>query len=126
LSYILFNHGISDITPDQGEQLSQSFISLSSNEQTKGQTDFLTRLRNNIGIDRLDITASDRENNDVGLQIGKSITKNITVSVNQSMTSLSPVIAVEAKLRKDIKAQAEAGVVEDAPVRMSLKWKKDY
>lgn len=126
LSYILFNRGISDITSDQGDQLSQSFISLNSSEQTSASTDFLSRLRNNMGIDRLDFTTNDKENNNFGLQVGKHITDNIIVSVNQSMTSLSPVIAVEAKLKKNFKLQAEAGVVEDAPVRMSIKWKKDY
>lgn len=126
LSYILFNRGISDITPDQGEQLSQSFISLNSGEQTEGGADFLSRLRKNMGIDRLDFTSNDQDNNDFGLQVGKKITENLTVSVKQSMTSLSPIIAVEAKLRQNIKAAAEAGVVEDAPVRMSIKWKKDY
>jgi translocation and assembly module TamB len=127
LSYILFNRGISDITSDQGDQLSQSFISLNSNDQTKTSDDFLSRLRNNIGIDRLDfITNNDKENQDIGLQVGKNITENISVSVNQSMTSIAPIIAVEAKLLKNLKAQAEAGVIEDAPVRMSIKWKKDY
>jgi translocation and assembly module TamB len=127
LSYILFNRGISDITPDQGDQLSQSFISLNSNDQTKNSDDFLSRLRNNIGIDRLDFIANDnKENRDFGLQVGKHLTENVTVSVNQSVTSLSPIIAVEAQLRKNIKAQAEAGVAEDAPIRMSIKWKKDY
>lgn len=126
LSYILFNRGISDITADQGDQLSQSFISLNSNEQTKSSDDFLSRLRNNIGIDRLDFTTNDNENKDIGLQVGKNITENISVSVNQSMASVTPIIAVEAKLHKNLKAQAEAGVNEDAPVRMSIKWKKDY
>lgn len=127
LSYILFNRGISDITVDQGEQLSQSFISLQSAEQTKSSDDFLSRLRNNIGIDRLDFTTNDnKENKDFGLQVGKHITENIMVSVNQSMTSLSPIIAIEAQLRKNIKAQAETGVSQDAPVRISIKWKKDY
>lgn len=126
LSYILFNRGISDITADQGDQLSQSFISLHSNDQTKGSSDFLSRLRNNMGIDRLDFTTNDQEHQDFGLQVGKNITENISVSVNQSMTTMTPVIAVEAKLRKNLKAQAEAGVNVDSPVRMSIKWKKDY
>jgi translocation and assembly module TamB len=129
LSYILFNRGISDITPGQGDQLSQSFISLNASEQTKSTDDFnfLSRLRNNIGLDRLDfITNNNNENNDFALQVGKHITEDIMISINQSMISLSPVIAVEAKLRKNLKAQAEAGVVEDAPIRMSIKWKKDY
>ena len=126
LSYILFNRGISDITSDQGDRLSQSFISLNSNEQTAASDDFLSRFRNNIGIDRLDFTTNDKENKDIGLKVGKNINENISVSVNQSMTSLAPRIAVEAKLRKNFKIQAEAGVNEDAPVLMSLKWKKDY
>lgn len=128
LSYILFNRGISDITADQGDQLSQSFVSFNSSDQTKGNTDdFLSRLRNNIGIDRLDFTTNDnKENKDFGLQVGKHITEDIMVSVNKSMSSLAPIIAVEAKLRKNFKIQAEAGVEEDAPIRMSIKWKKDY
>ena len=125
LSYILFNRGISDITSDQGDQLSQSFISLNSSEKSASSDDFLSRLRNNIGIDRLDFTAHDEENNDIGLEVGKNITENISLTVNQSMAS-PPVIAVEAKLLKNIKMQAAAGVNEDAPVRMSIKWKKDY
>lgn len=127
LSYILFNRGISDITPDQGEQLSQSFISLNSSDQTEGSDDFLSRLRNNIGIDRLDFTANDNpESREFGLQVGKHITENVTISVNQNMNSLSPIISVEANLRKNLKAQAQVGVVEDAPIRMFIKWKKDY
>lgn len=139
LSYILFNRGISDITTDQGDQLSQSFISLNSSEQPKSSDDFLSRLRNNIGIDRLDFTTSsnrkdptlpnynayEKDSQDIGLQVGKNITENISVTVNQSMAA-PPVIAVEAKLRKNLKAKAESGVNSDAPVRMSLKWKKDY
>lgn len=127
LSYILFNRGISDITSDQGEQLSQSFMSLNTSDQSKSSDDILSRLRNKIGIDHLDFTSNgDKENKDFGLQVGKHITENVMVTVNQSMTTLSPIIAVEAKLHKNIKAQAEAGVAEDSPIRMSIKWKKDY
>lgn len=126
LSYILFNRGISDITPDQGDQLSQSFISFNSSEPTKTD-DFLSRLRNNIGIDHLDFTTNvNNENKDFGLQVGKHITEDIMVSVKQGVVSLFPIIAVEAKLRKNLKAQAEAGVGQDSPILMSIKWKKDY
>ncbi len=127
LSYILFNRGISDITQDQGNQLSQSFISLNSTSQTASSDDFLSRLRNKIGIDSLDFTTGDTPyGNDLGLQVGKYITENIKVSVSQSMVNLIPVIAVEANVRKNIKIQAEAGVGQDAPIRTSIKWKKDY
>lgn len=149
LSYILFGRGISNITQDQGDQLSQSFISLNSSSQTKSGTDFLSRLRNNIGIDHLDFTTSTpnenprlmnsmgndhldltnnttKENKEFGLQVGKQITENLKIKVNQSIASTAPAIAVEAKLRKNVKAEAEAGFGQDAPIRMSIKWKKDY
>lgn len=134
LSYILFNRGISDITQDQGDQLSQSFISLNTSEQAASSDDFLSRLRNNIGIDRLDFTSNDnKENKEFGfLQVSKHITEDILISVKQGMVSLSPIIAVEAKLHKNIKAEAEVGVRQSSmeqdstPIRMSIKWKKDY
>lgn len=124
LSYILFNHGISDITQSQGDQLSQSFISLNA-DQTGSSDDFLSRLRNNIGIDLNFTTGNSTDNKQPGLQVGVNITEDIKVSAgSQNMTSLTPVIAVEAKLRKNIKAQAETSI--DNPIQMSIKWKKDY
>lgn len=140
LSYILFNRGISNISPDQGEQLSQSFISLNSSEQTEASNGLLSRLRNNMGIDRLDFITSqvnkdptrpdynvhDNESKSIGVEVGKTINENIQFSVKQSMTSLNPIIAVEIKLHKNIKAQAEGGVNKDIPFLTSIKWKKDY
>lgn len=127
LSYILFNRGISEITPDQGEQLTQSFVSLKGSEQTQGNgDDFLSRLRNNMGIDRLDFT-SENDNKDIGLQIGKNVTENISISLaNRSVVSLSPTFTIEAKLRKNFKLEAQTGLTQEAPIRLSLKWKKDY
>lgn len=124
LSYILFNRGISDITSDQGEQLTQSFIDLNSSDQTSSNDDFLSRVRNNIGIDHLDFAASDSENQDFSLQVGKHITENILFSVNKSINAAPNRLALEVKLRKNVKVQADVG--DDSQVRTSLKWKKDY
>lgn len=127
LSYILFNRGISDITPDQGEQLSQSFISLNTSDQTKSSDNFLSRLRNNIGLDHLDFTSNNDPNNkDFGLQVGKHITEDIMVSAKESTTSVYPIVAIEAKLHKNIKVEAQRGFTDNTPVQMSIKWKKDY
>ncbi|WP_195155514.1 translocation/assembly module TamB domain-containing protein [Candidatus Protochlamydia phocaeensis] len=126
LSYILFNRGIADITSDQGDQLSQSFISLNEGEQTSSSDDFLTRLRNNIGIDRLDITSSDSDNKDFSLQVGKYITESIFVSINKSISDIGNRVSIEANLRKNLKAQAEVELGGDAQGKVSLKWKKDY
>lgn len=129
LSYILFNRGISDITTDQGTQLTQSFMSLNStspNDQTT--TDFLTRLRNNMGIDRLDFGSSASTSNDMGLQIGKYLTEGVFFSINKSMNDTSGYTgAIEAKLRKNVKAEVQVDFIgEDRQGKVSLKWKKDY
>lgn len=144
LSYILFNHGIrqgatsgretqkmarlkSDISSAQGEQLLQSFIDLSLSDKSSNSADFLSRLRERTGLDTLDLAPQyTGEGQDFGLSIGKQITENIKLTINQGVTSISPVIAIEAKLHKNLKFQADTGVGADAPIRTSLKWKKDY
>lgn len=121
LSYILFGKGISDITPDEGDQLSQSFMTLQSTEGS--DSDMLGKFRDKIGIDRLEFNGT-KDNNDLSLQMGKYITKNILVSVNKSINAPANRVSIEAVLRKNLKAQAEIG--DDAQGTILLKWKKDY
>lgn len=124
LSYILFNRGISDISSNQGDQLTQSFVDL--NTASEGQSDFLSKLRNNIGIDRLDFTSDGTEDGDMSLQVGKYISENVMISVNKGINAADDRISLEAKLRKNLKAQAEMGVGEESQNKLILKWKKDY
>lgn len=126
MAYILFNRGIADITQDQGDMLSQSFIELNDTAQSNKSYDFLTRFRNNIGLDRLDITTSDSDSQDVSLQAGKYITETVFVSINKSINDVGNRVAVEAKLRKNLKAEAEVEVGGETQGKVSLKWKKDY
>lgn len=124
LSYILFNRGIADITPDQTEQLTHSFIDLDTKMQSSSQNDVLSRLRNNIGIDRLDFTSTDRDNKDLAVQVGKYIADGVMVSINKSISASANRVALEANLMKNWKAQADMG--DDSQGRIMLKWKKDY
>lgn len=125
LSYILFGRGVSDITSNQGDVLSQSFMELNSTDSSSNQTDLLTRLRNKIGIDQLDISTNDSANTgDVSVQVGKYIHDDVKVSVNRSINAASNRVSVEAKLHKNWQAQAEVG--DDAQGKVMVKWKKDY
>ncbi len=122
LSWILFNHGISDITPLQGAELSQTVFTLSGG---KDSADVLTKLRQSIGIDRVDISSRDtQDSNEVSLRVGKYISKGVFVSVNKSINADTNQVAIEAKLTRQLKIQAEVG--DDAEGKMSLKWEKDY
>lgn len=118
LSWILFGRGTSEISPFQGTQLTESITNLKSNQ--KGP-DALTKIRNSLGIDRIDITRDENNNNAVSIQVGKYISKNVFVSVNKSNVNR---IAVEATLMPNIKLQAQVG--DDSEGQVVLKWKHDY
>ena len=127
LSFILFNKGISDITTGEGDTLNQSFITLNSTEQTEEKQDLLTRLRNNMGIDRLDFTTSgEGENKDFALQVGKYLWEGVFVSLNKSIGAAPDRVAVEVKLKKNFKAEAEVDIGSSSQGKVSLKWKRDY
>lgn len=121
LSWILFGHGIDEITPYQKEQLSESVFTLSSGEDS----DVISKLRSDMGIDRLDISnhATD-ERNELSLRIGKYISRGIYVSLSKSINAEANQVAIEANVTRHLKVQAEVG--DNAEGKMSLKWARDY
>ena len=119
LSYILFERGLGDISSEQGDLLAHSFISLNKIETTSGDN-FLTRLKRNIGIiDRLEV-------DDRGVHVGKYLTDKLFVSFKKGINTLDNRFTVEAKLHKNLKAEAEIDMGGDGEGKVSLKWKKEY
>jgi translocation and assembly module TamB len=121
LSLILFNKQISEITPFQGAELSQTVISLGGSDNT----DVFSRLRNSIGIDRVDISSVDTcDENEVTLKVGKYISRGIFVSLNRSMTAETNQVSIQASVTDHIKVEAEVG--DDSEATVSLKWETRY
>jgi autotransporter translocation and assembly factor TamB len=119
LSWILFNRGTSEISHFQGSQLRESITNLSG---THKSPDVLTKIRNALGIDRIDFCKGGQgDSNAMGFQVGKYISQNVFVSINKSDVNR---LAVEAALMEYIKLQAEIG--DDAEGNLMLKWKRDY
>lgn len=119
LSWILFNRGSSEISNFQGSQLSESVTNLDTKNTGP---DVLTKIRQTLGIDRLEISRNpDGEENQMGLQVGKYISDNVLVTVNKSDVNS---VAIEAALTNRIKLTAEVG--DDAEGELLLKWKRDY
>jgi translocation and assembly module TamB len=121
LSWLLFGHGLSEITPFQGSELTKSIANLKNGN--KG-TDLFTKVRKSIGIDRIDISRGEKDSNDVTLQVGKYISQGVFVSVNKNLTADANRLAIEANLMQNLKIQAEVG--DDAEGKLHLKWKHDY
>lgn len=122
ISWLLFNKGSSDVTSFEGEQLKNTMITLSSGNDSPG---VLGKLRQSIGIDRLDISnTTDGDLNEVSLHVGKYISSGVFVSLKKSINADANQVAIEANLTPRIKIQAEVG--DDAEGKMFLKYEKDY
>lgn len=122
LSWILFNKGLREITPFEGEELNQSIITLSSGNSGE---DLLSQLRRGIGIDRVDISSNDTgERHAVSVRVGKYLTKGLFVSLNKGINNEANQVAIEARLSKRLKIEAELG--DNAEGKLHLKWKRDY
>jgi translocation and assembly module TamB len=124
LSYILFGRGFSELSPVEGSQISHSIKNLNTKSQTP---DVLSKIKNTIGIDRIDISRNGgSEANDVSVQVGKYISRGVFVYVNRSITAGSNRLAIEAEVMHNIKLQAEVGDGEDSDSSVLFKWKHDY
>ncbi len=122
LAWILFGHGIDEITPFQVAKLSQSVLNLGGSNDNP---DLLTRIRTTMGLDRIDISGTDTGGlNELSIRLGKYISQGIYVSLSKSINAEANQVAIEANLTRHFKVQAEIG--DNAQGKMSLKWAKDY
>lgn len=127
LSWILFGRGMGDITSYQGAELTQSFNRLKRSGGGKNSSFLtsLTRLKENLGIDRIGIDRTQKDGKEeISLQVGKYIFPDVFLGVTRNMSSDSNRIGVEANLLKNLKLQAEVG--DDSDNQLHLKWKHDY
>ncbi|MBA3958393.1 MAG: translocation/assembly module TamB [Parachlamydiaceae bacterium] len=121
VSWILFNRGTRDISTFQGSQLNESITDLNMGDS---KPDVLTRFRERIGIDKIDISRENSNSNEVSVQVGKYISRGILVSVNKSVTAEANRLAIEADVARNVKVQAQVG--DDSEGQLQLKWKHDY
>jgi translocation and assembly module TamB len=123
LSWLLFNRGISDITPFQGTELNDSISDILPKEQS--EPDVLQKLQNRIGIDRIDISRNEgADSNDVTVQVGKYISRGLYVHIDKSISAEANRIAIEAQLMRNFKIQADVG--DNSSRQLLLKWKMNY
>lgn len=129
LSLILFGKSPSDITTYQDQQLEQSLSNLMKGNNDPG---ILDKIQKSIGIDRIDINRQGASNrDDMSIQLGKYITKDIFISLNKGFGEEPNRVALEAKLKKNIKIKVEAGDQstsdsDQASGMISIIWKHDY
>lgn len=121
LSWILFGRGTSEINTIENQELTKSISELVKNHKQ----DVLTRLRRQIGIDRIDIHRDiTGETNEMSVKVGKYISRGVLVSVNKNINNDANRIGIEARVTRNIKVEAEVG--DNSEGHLFLKWKRDY
>jgi autotransporter translocation and assembly factor TamB len=129
LSLFIFGRSAGEITPIQGEELTESINKLksggSTNGNEKGFTDPFSIIKNAMGIDRIDFNGGDFDNAEqTSVQVGKYVVPGVFVGVKREFTTETNSIGIEADLNRNVKFQAEVG--DDAEGQFLLKWKRDY
>ncbi len=121
LSWILFGHGLSNISPLEGSQLNETITDL---DMADTGPDLLTKIQNTIGIDRIDIGAGDGCENAVSVKVGKYLSQGTLVSVGKNMSTDANTVSLEMDLFRDFKL--EANISDDDRDELNLIWRRDY
>lgn len=117
LARLLFDRGISSISPFQAFQLASAVATLAGS----GGLGIIEHLRQNIGIDDLDIQSD--EEGDTSLRIGKYVNENIYTDVEinskgESQINLNLDLTSTTKLRGQVGSDGSTGI--------GLFFEKDY
>ncbi len=120
LSWVVFNHGLNN--DSDAELTGQAIVDLTSGA---GSSSGLLNSLKRIGIDRIDFDSRESQGeNDLSVNIGKYISRDLYINYNKGITSESNKVSVEAHVIRNVKFKAE--VDDEAAGKMLLMWKHHY
>lgn len=122
LSLILFDKELGEISPLESLQLASTALTLNENSSP---IQFLNSLKKTFGIDTLAVrSSSDPTNNNLSFQVGKQITKGVTLNLSKELLSDTNRVGLKVEVSKNIVAEAEMS--DDAEGVVSIQWKTDF
>jgi translocation and assembly module TamB len=81
-------------------------------------------LRETLNVDTLDVTSAEGTEGGSVLSVGKYVTEDVFVSLNQGLTDNTSSASVEVELTDNLTLESEVG--RDAEGSLGLNWKWDY
>ncbi len=128
LSWILFNKGVTEISPMEEKQLSRSIRSLAEKADT--QPDFLTKVGDVLGLDHVEIGGSPTGKGDLTVRVGKYLTEGTYLSLSRNISqgkSLlrdSSTVGIESRIGTHLRLRAEGD--SESNGLLNILWKNDY
>ena len=119
LALLLFGRSLATLTPFQAIQLAQSVRELSGQSSGPG---ILDRVRNTVGVDRLDVGQDDEGGVNVGA--GKYITDKVYVGVTQGAKPEDRSINTEVELTPQI--SGTNAIDSEGNQDVGVQWRYDY
>jgi translocation and assembly module TamB len=117
LARLIFNRGVSELSPLQVARLAAAVSELSG-----GSGGVLSRLRASTGLDDLDIITN--EEGETAVAAGRYVTENVYLGVQQGATTGSSRVTIDLDVTKDIKARAGMGV--DGGSSLGIFFEREY
>ena len=104
LSRLLFQQGMTQLSPWQMAQLGQALASFGG---MGGLGDPLTRVRKSLGLDRLAVTTAGSNGTQTAVEAGRYVARNVYVGAKQGISGSGTQAVVQVDLTKHLKLQTQ-------------------
>ncbi len=120
LARLLFGSSTGSLTPVQAVQLAQTAATLSGRG---GPVSVLDELRQGFGLDMLGVESGETVSSS-SLAVGKYLTDDVFVKMNQGVTPESRRVGVEVRVMPRVTVESDIGA--ESQGRVGVNWKLDY
>jgi translocation and assembly module TamB len=122
LSRLLFGRSIGQLSVAQQVQIARAAASLTG----KGQFDPIGNLRNQLGLDLLDVGVSDQSKSGLSpnVTVGKYLDRDTFLRVEEGLGGNEGKMAIERRLGRGLSVEADVG--QRGTGGVGLSWRKDY
>lgn len=119
VSRILFGKDMGSLSPLQSLQIVSALSELTG---TASPTSFVDQIRDSLGLGGLSFTGSDGSGG--GLSLGKYLSDDVFVNVEQGLEEGSTKASVEVKVLPDVTLQSDVGA--DSSAGVGVNWRYEY
>lgn len=121
ISRILFGKDIGSLSPFQSLQIVSALSELTG---TANPTNFVDQIRDSLGLGGLSFTSGGTDGSGSGLSLGKYLSDDVFVDIEQGLDAEDTKASVEIKIFPEVTLQSDVGA--DSSAGVGLNWRYEY